>query len=150
VRTGRTEIMIASSADKGKTWSAPVTVSDAPQVARDSGGPDQFMPTVAVNKEGIVGVLWYDRRDNPNNRDYYARFSASLDGGATWLKSVRVSSAANEPGKKGGSVTNGDTSGLAASADGRFHALWIDNRSGTPQAWTAPITVAGKPVAASR
>jgi hypothetical protein len=150
VGSGRTEIMAASSADKGKTWSAPVTVSDAPKVQRDSAGPDQFMPTLAVNKDGVVGVLWYDRRDNPNNRDYYARFSASLDGGATWLPSVRVSTAANEPGKKGGSVTNGDTSGLAASADGEFHALWVDNRTGTPQAWTAAITVAGRPVAAAR
>lgn len=152
VRTGRTEIMLASSGDRGKTWSAPVRVSDtldtrdAAQARRDSGGPDQFMPTVAVNKDGVVGVLWYDRRENANNRDYYARFSASLDGGATWLPSVRASTAANEPGKKGGSITNGDTSGLAAGADGEFHALWIDNRTGVPQVWTAPITVAGKPV----
>lgn len=147
VTTGHTEILLASSADGGKTWSLPVRVSDATNATdaqRESGGPDQFMPTVAVNKDGVIGVVWYDRRDNANNRDYYARFSASLDGGATWLPSVRVSTAANEPGKKNGSVTNGDTSGLAASADGKFHALWIDNRTGTPQVWTAPITVTGK------
>ena len=143
VSTGRTEIMIANSADGGKTWSAPVRVSDAPQDHRTSGGPDQFMPTVAANKNGVVGVLWYDRRDNPNDRDYYARFSASVDGGTHWLPSVRVSTAPNVVGQGGGTVSEGDTSGLAASADGRFHAVWIDTRTGTPQAWTAPITVHG-------
>lgn len=144
VRTGRTEIMIAHSADGGKTWSTPVLVSDAPAGIRPDGGPDQFMPTVAVNRDGVVGVLWYDRRENPNDRDYYARFSASLDGGNTWLPSVRVSTAPNVAGVGGSSVTGGDTSGLAASADGVFHALWVDDRTGTSQAWTAPITVTGK------
>jgi hypothetical protein len=46
-------------------------------------------------------------------------------------------------GASGGfSLTGGDTAGLAASADGTFHALWIDNRTGVQQAWTAAITVA--------
>jgi hypothetical protein len=101
------------------------------------------MPTVAVNKDGIVGVLWYDRRDSDDNLSYYARFSASTDGGATWLPSVRVSESPNTAkGKSGSGVTGGDTAGLAASADGIFHALWIDNRTGVQQVWTSAITVA--------
>jgi hypothetical protein len=36
-----------------------------------------------------------------------------------------------------------DYSGLAVDAAGVFHPLWTDNRTGTPQLWTAPITVSG-------
>jgi hypothetical protein len=40
----------------------------------------------------------------------------------------------------------GDTGGLAASADGLFHALWIDNRTGLPQVWTASVRADGRGV----
>lgn len=149
--SGRAEIMLSSSADQGGTWSAPARISDDGIAGWPQGGPDHFMPTVAVNKEGIVGVLWYDRRENPDNRGYYPRFSASLDGGATWLPSIRVSEAPNAPAPEAAAgagkflVTGGDTAGLAADAAGRFHASWIDNRTGIQQVWTAPITVERAP-----
>jgi hypothetical protein len=134
--------MLSSSSDRGATWTAPKIVSDAPEVARASGGPDQFMPTIAVNRDGTVGVLWYDRRDADDNLSYYPRFSASTDGGVTWLQSIRVSESPNKAaGKSGTGVTSGDTAGLAASADGLFHALWIDNRTGVQQVWTSAISV---------
>jgi len=90
-RSGRQEILIAHSDDKAKTWSKPLVVNDATPVA----GParDHLMPTVAVNKDGVVGVAWYDRRDNPDNLGWWVRFRASLDGGETFLPSVRVSEA---------------------------------------------------------
>ena len=140
VRSGRTQIWSSFSADHGSTWSAPIVVDDSKQ--RADGGPDHFMPTDAVNKDGIVGVMWYDRRDHADNLSYTARFSASLDGGVTWLPSVNVSEAPHIPKSQSGfDLSGGDTAGLAAAADGRFHALWVDTRTGTQQAWTAPITV---------
>ena len=35
----------------------------------------------------------------------------------------------------------GDTSGLAATADGVFHPVWVDNHTGVPQVWTASVVV---------
>ena len=35
----------------------------------------------AVNHDGVVGVLWYDRREASDNLAYHARFAASWDGG---------------------------------------------------------------------
>jgi hypothetical protein len=68
--------------------------------------------------------LWYDRRDNPDNRSYHARFSASLDGGATWTPSARVSTEPYAAGpvsrQSAFSGNGGDTAGLAAAADGVF------------------------------
>ena len=40
-------------------------------------------------------------------------------------------------------VNGGHTAGMAADANGAFHPVWIDNRTGLPQMWTAPVTVAG-------
>src|SRR5690606_6135465 len=95
----------------------------------------------------VVGLLWYDRRDNPDNLSYYPRFSASLDGGDTWLPSVRLSThpyAAGPASQKSAFTGNGgDTAGLAVGADGAFHPVWVDDRTGVPQAWTAVVRVEG-------
>jgi hypothetical protein len=136
----RTQILFASSMDQGRTWTAPTMVDDD---AKDHGAnsrPNNFMPMVAVNRSGVAGVSWYDRRDNPDNLGYYVRFRASVDGGRTWLPSVRVSTAAHvstDDTRK----NSGDTAGLAADADGVFHPVWIDNRTGIPQMWTATVKV---------
>ena len=140
-RTGHAKAWFSYSADRGKTWSRARVVTDNP--ATDT--TDQFMPTVAVNKDGVVGLLWYDRRDNADNLSYYARFTASLDGGQTWLPSVRVSAEPYVSGpvsKKSAFPGNGgDTAGLVATMDGVFHPVWVDDRTGVPQVWTAAITV---------
>jgi len=151
-RSGHSRIMFSSSADRGKTWSAARAIDDVPQ----SNLTDQFMPEIAVNKDGVVGVTWYDRRDHPDNLGWDVRFTASVDGGATFLPSVKVSErgtsfpagTSREPSGWGsqidagrGSFTfmGGDTAGLAADAAGEFHAVWVDNHTGVPQVWTAAI-----------
>lgn len=140
-RTGRAKVYFSYSTDLGKTWSQARVVTDNPP----SDTTDQFMPTVAVNKNGVLGMLYYDRRENPDNRSYYARFSASLDGGVSWLPSVRVSAAPYSAGpitkKSAFSGNGGDTAGLVATADGVFYPVWVDDRTGIPQVWTAAITV---------
>lgn len=173
-------LTLAHSDDQGRTWSLPVQVSDAP--LRAEGGPDMFLPQIAVNRAGVVGATWYDRREDPAGKNHRLRFSASLDGGDTWLASVPVSThpfvftrepeyrAMSSPlgggrrrtGKptdtfvvdvftgprlyEGGNNGTGDYAGIAATADGRFHAFWIDNRTGVAQLYTAAIGVAGAAV----
>lgn len=98
-RTGESTIWLIWSKDKGKTWSERVKVNDNPPST--GRGPRDFRmtPIVAVNKEGIVGVAWYDRRDDPARRcwDYYTAFS--LDGGQTFGKNYRISSSPSCPEK---------------------------------------------------
>lgn len=143
--SGRSEVMFSRSGDRGATWSAPRSISDDQKSSEPGAGPDDFMLAIAVNPAGVIGVQWYDRRDAPNNRDYYVRFTASLDGGETWQPSVRVSEfpnaeSANKQGR-GFLLTGGDTAGLAADNAGVFHSLWIDNRTGVQQVWTAAVSV---------
>jgi hypothetical protein len=131
------------SSDQGRTWSAPRAVSEDTQDHTANQHANQFMPMVAVNREGVMGISWYDRHDHADNLGYWVRFAASTDGGATWLPSTRVSSAphtASEDMRK----NSGDTAGLVADAGGVFHPVWIDNRTGVPQMWTARVRVTAR------
>lgn len=167
----RSQVKLAFSADQGKTWSHPRFIDDdiARQVGDTIRGPDDIHAQVAVNPQGVVGVMWFDRRDFPNNLGWAVRFRASLDGGETFLPSVKASNADYDPsrggrvylfggsGEMGAQSTNtlsipwfvfhgGHTMGLAADANGRFHPLWIANPTGLPQLWTTDIAVDGKVV----
>jgi hypothetical protein len=167
-RSGNSRIMFTYSADKGETWSRSRVVDEMPRDPTHS--PDSFMPTLTVNKDGVVGLSWNDRRENPDNIGYFARFTASLDGGESFLPSVRlaerparfrqaeegetISSYVAEDGSNPPTLRivrnpefhGGDTAGLCADASGIFHALWIDNRDGRDQAYTSTVTVQGTAV----
>lgn len=173
---GPSRVVISWSDDRGSTWSEPKPV--APKGAE---GARQFQPAVAVNADGVLGVTWYDTRDAPAEFAFHQYFVASFDGGGTFTEPHRVSGAISRPmgsgnllpspttfsGPEGelrvgllsaGSrwVNGGDYMGLAASADGHFHPVWADARSGTYQVYTAEVriedetpasrTVVGEPV----
>src|ERR1051325_11244524 len=163
-RYGRTQILLSYSTHQGKTWSGPRVVSDGP--TKNGEGSDSFMPVVSVNAAGVVGVMWYDKRDIPGGMGYNVRFAASLDGGETWQPSVRVSQEAKtfEPHGalpiragvwRGGAgvrslnmlgyewLAGGHTAGLTADANDVFHPFWVDNRTGVSQIWTAPVVIRG-------
>lgn len=136
-------VFLTLSRDKGATWTRPVVISEH----ADNGGGQKYhsvLPAVAVNGAGVVGVSWYDGRESQKGKPRcHLRFRASLDGGATWLPSVRVTDTPSPfdldsvPQKP----FLGDTSGLAANAAGDFHPLWIDNRTGVRQVFTATVRV---------
>jgi hypothetical protein len=175
---GRCRPLVSWSDDEGKTWSSPVVVSDAPprRVGFRPTGHDHTLPKIAVNPRGVVGVTWYDPAEDTTTSHSHLRFSASLDGGETWLPSVKVSDhgyvVKNPPetpaearvqgggkraeGAPGNEITVSlrqwygypglwalDYTGMAAGADGAFHAFWIDNRSGSGELYTARVTVEG-------
>ncbi len=143
VNRGSTAIQIERSEDRGDRWSDPVLVEAA--AAREGA---RTHPQVAVNREGTVGVAWLDSRDDTTGRCYSVYFTASVDGGVSYLPSQMVSSAPSCPdstqngGAQGRWPRGGDYFGLAAAADGRFHVFWPDARGrGRFQVWTAAIEV---------
>ncbi len=210
-----TDIWLIRSTDRGHTWSAPVRVNDFAAPLAENGLPDvRMMPSLAVNKDGVLGVTWYDRRDDPQTRRcWHQYFSASLDGGQTFLKNQAISTAAScprpdkppaveiyndDPAQKllsweelrrksrpidearrtdgryldeqkevaaqvkarvrreaglnvqsrmhvsfdsGRSERVGDYSGLAASTDGSFMAVWVDSRRGNQEMFSARVKV---------
>jgi hypothetical protein len=169
------EIVVVHSADSGKTWSPPVRVGEYPPRAHVGPGARHITPIIAVNRNGVVGVIWEDRRNFPNDDGYEIRFAASLDGGDTWTPSTLVSEQPMSfakgqrllqttytpaPTSRAGGVTRpkgrvtieanmqewpagGHSAGFGATGDGRFHAAWVDNRTGIHQIWSATIDVEG-------
>ncbi|MEJ7813500.1 MAG: sialidase family protein [Gemmatimonadaceae bacterium] len=96
LRWGKPRIALVWSSDRGITWSLPRVV--------DAGVPhdaSQFVPAVAVNGEGVVGVLWLDTRTSPHDDEYNVYFAASLNGGESFLPAVRVSSHSSRPAVAG-------------------------------------------------
>jgi hypothetical protein len=171
--SGRAQIQFAYSADKGQTWSEPLTINDDVLRAGRIRGPNHLQPVVAVNKDGVVAVSWLDRRESQDDLGWAARIAVSLDGGETFSPSTRVSTSDHDPSRskqlvllprvrRGGAsesssivaditvhghgYTAGEYGGLTASADGIFHPLWMDNRTGVPQLWTASVRVEGRVV----
>jgi hypothetical protein len=77
---GLVGVFVARSDDGGLTWSQPVRVNQG-----TSAKVQAFLPAVAVNDRGVVGVLFYDFRndkpdDGPLSTDVYlSTFDASLN-----------------------------------------------------------------------
>jgi hypothetical protein len=77
-------VKVARSSDLGKTWLPPVIVND------NASQGDPANPVVAVNRDGVLGVAFNDRRDDPENSCFRLYFSASVDGGETFLPNVKA------------------------------------------------------------
>jgi hypothetical protein len=158
---GPTRVYFSSSDDRGQHWTEPKLLDPTtPAHAR------QGQAVLAVNKDGVVGATWYDTREASDGQiQFHEYFTASTDGGKTFLPPVRVSSAISNPQGAGNlnvqpSVqrskqytllelpsaafrwpTGGDYVGLAADSNGVFHPFWADARTGTFQIYTAAVSV---------
>jgi hypothetical protein len=111
---------------------------------------------MAVNHQGVLGLTWYDARHDPAGKCFRLYFTASLDGGKSFLPNASVSDAPSCPDTPANGLSlspdggltmvrrfkeGGDYHGLVALPDGSFHAIWSDSRSGSYQLWSARIRV---------
>ena len=83
-------VNVAYSDDDGKTWSTPTNIHENDD--RSMGvQPEQYMPALAVNKNGVVALTWYDTREDPIHRVLRLRAAFSYDGGRSFSSSIPVS-----------------------------------------------------------
>ena len=76
---GDVDIFVSSSADHGRSWSAPVRVNNDPI----HNGNDQFFQWMAVDPQsGAVNLIFYDRRTD--NQQTTVTLARSTDGGKTF------------------------------------------------------------------
>lgn len=169
-REGGPVPLVSRSVDGGSHWSPPVVVEPVtPQCTAAGRGVDRQLPMIAVNRDGVVGVQWYEQR--LPGEGYRLRFAASWDGADSFGESVPVSEqphierlwsdsldgvvvgGGSEVARYRGPTIQlrirsddwlGHTAGLTATADGAFRPLWVDNRTGVAQVWTARVDVTGK------
>lgn len=159
-REDHSRILVSASGDRGQSWTEPVAITP-------DGEGFQFLPTIATNAYGVLGVLYGDTRGfRAEDGRFNVYFAASINGGASFLPPRRLTSQPSTieteahgrplinhawPYADSVSVwvwsvltkhpTGGDYLGLAADIAGVFHPLWADARSGVYQAYTSRVVV---------
>jgi hypothetical protein len=102
---------------------------------------------IAINPDGIVGIVWVDRRNDPELKKNDIYFAVSIDGGLTFENEVKVTDSSSDPSVEGNGkagerfISGGDYMGCVAKPDGTFQVVWADNRSGVFQLYTSNIQV---------
>jgi hypothetical protein len=128
------DVFAIHSRDNATSWSAPVRVNSD----EVGNGKDQFMPQLVVQPTGAVGIVFYDRRDDPSNTAFLTYIARSLDGGQTFANYpiatkpsviANIENGQNEPDPLG-RTRLGDYIGLTYNKAGLV-AVWQDGREGT-------------------
>ncbi len=120
------QVQVATSADGGNTWGAPVPV------APSSDTHDQFLAWLNVDATGHPGVTWLDRRNDKNNLSYEAFGTWSKPGGKKFnANNIQIATQASNPNNDGlGGGFMGDYSGNAWTGK-KLIATWTDTRNGS-------------------
>lgn len=146
--------MLTSSLDGGATWSIPVEIKTQDGIAH------RFeTPAMAVNRDGILGLMWREQRDS--DCWYFSatsgsalKFSAPSRLSQCQIASsagpvistpflvseiagtnIRVANMRGEIWRNSGSLT--------AAIDGTFHAVWPESGQGRGQLRTARLKMGG-------
>lgn len=166
------ELYLAHSTDGGQTWSMPIRIGAL--AATHPQDLVQKFPMIQVNAKGVVGVSWFDNRQALHKPAYDIYFTASTDGGESFLPEVRVSTGTSFNSRAVDGQPSiydnpyqfpegtyaftsmylmrslaADYSEMSVDSAGRFHPVWPDARSGTFQLYTSAIRVSD-PVSCSR
>lgn len=91
--TGDQDIFFSTSTDQGNTWSTRKRINDDPL----GNGCDQFHPWAVVNQDGVISVVFYDRRNDPSNLLFDVYLTQSYDGGQTFTPNKRISTVSSYP-----------------------------------------------------
>ncbi|MBA3722548.1 MAG: exo-alpha-sialidase [Parachlamydiaceae bacterium] len=138
------QIGLVTSRDGGHTWSKGVNVSRTPT---NCSNPQAFEPFVAVTKNGRVGILYFDFRNDDRSNFNKTKMDAWLaiyqevkcsDGGSTtigfdFVEEIRLSEksyiAQNGPNTSQGFMTDGDYQFLTTQGN-NFYAIYTKSLKG--------------------
>ena len=120
--SGYAVILSSRSLDGGAIWSKPIKVND------DSTTNDHFFPWMTVS-HGLLSIVFYDRRLDPQNHLVDVFYAESADGGSSFSPNVRVTDASFNPDAiiSNGQSFIGDYIGIASNGT-LAHPVWTDNR----------------------
>jgi hypothetical protein len=93
-----------------------------------------------VSPDGVVSVVFYDRRNDPSNLLMDLYLTQSFDGGVTFEPNVRVTTVSSDPtagSARAGII--GEYIGLAAASANRVHPVWTDTRDGHQDVYTSIV-----------
>ena len=111
------DVRLAMSSDGGATWSQPVKATD------EKNATDQFFPWIATHPDGLLSIIWQDKRLDSGNINFNT-FYTSTTNGVSFRKNVRVSSATSITGL---TTFIGDYNNEAVTNSAVF-PVWTDRR----------------------
>ncbi|WP_299110673.1 sialidase family protein [uncultured Winogradskyella sp.] len=136
-------IWINYSKDNGETWTEEKRIDHFETDWLSKAN----VASVAINKDGVIGVSWVDSQHDKNQKAYDVYLAISKDGGESFQKPIRVTNVSSNPRtKKNGDVANkfiggGHYLGLTAKANGSFQLIWSDSRDEVFQLQTCNVTI---------
>ncbi len=99
----------------------------------------QALPSLAIDAQGQLTVVWYDTREDPLNQNLDVFGTVSNNGGLNWSANFRLTDATFNPAAGAFTDANGTTSdylgdriGLVA-VNGTAYAVWTDTINGSQQ-----------------
>jgi hypothetical protein len=113
------QVQVVRSTDGGTTWSKPVPVASGET-------HDQFFPWISVSPNGLVGVSWLDRRNDPANVNYQAYAGISSNGGLSF-QNVQLTTAFSNPNTGAVNFSIGNYTGNTWNGANYFLAAWMDD-----------------------
>lgn len=138
-----TDLFFTRSENGGRDWSTPLRVNDdAP-----GNGCDQFHPWLVCDENGVLHLIFYDRRNDPHQNLYMdVYYTYSNDAGLTWSPNERITTVSSNPDLDSlDSGLIGEYNGLAARG-GIIHPIWTDTRNFNQDNYTAVWdTITGLP-----
>jgi len=129
------DIILYKSTDEGINWSQPIRVNQD----QFNNGKIQYFPAIDIDEYGGINILYYD--DRTTTSDSVSVFlSRSTDGGSSWTD-YKVSDKNFKPIPIGGlgQGYQGDNIDIV-SIENKIFPVWMDNRTGNYQIWTAPVS----------
>jgi hypothetical protein len=116
-KNGHGDIYFANSTDLGSTWSDPnVIIND------DVTIEDQTTPSLGIDSNGMLHVVWADVRAGSGDADIYS--SNSTDEGATWSPNKKINT-------DGATLMPQSDPVLCVGLDGTVYVAWQDFRAMT-------------------
>ncbi|HEV2222583.1 MAG TPA: hypothetical protein VGR84_06235, partial [Candidatus Acidoferrales bacterium] len=116
-RNGDVDIFVSTSQDRGASWFPAVRVNSDPI----HNGSDQFFQWLSVDPiTGAAYVVFYDRRDDPGNKNTTVVLARSTDGGHNFENFAWTRKAFQSRDD-----FIGDYTGLAAF-NGRVYGIWAE------------------------
>ena len=91
--SGFDEIAFSESTDGGFTWSTPIIINQTP-ASTNPLREQAFLPSVAVNADGVVGVTYYDFRNDDDTGEladhWFISCAVSCSNPTSWGGEARL------------------------------------------------------------
>ncbi len=133
-----TTLLVYRTADAGRTWSGPTSVTDNPATLKSK-------PWMAFSPSGVLGLMWLSNTEpgTPAAGETFPRntwAAISRDGGATFSNPLQISTGASQPDPKQ-KVGTTDFDFITLDRSTAF-ILWDDWRPGEASGFFSAVALA--------